>query len=266
MKPTRLEIQADTAEIYSDMQSAYQETLSGPLDDMWGAFADAALPYALLLDGKVVGFCSVNDACELLSFHLTVQHEDLAETFLGYLIERLDLVAAVASTVDPGFLSPGLGLGRGAVAVALMFRHVLEPLGHALSGLRLASTADHAAAVAFDEAAIAAPRSFLEPYLLERIERGELLLHEKQDEILAIGECRMDQKRSGFAHLGIVVGQVQRGLGLGSSLLHALVLESRGRGAKPLCSTEPGNLAAVHAIHKAGFRSRHRVFRVELGR
>ena len=130
--------------------------------------------------------------------------------------------------MDPSFLSLSLGAGHGSVPKAMMFQHMLEPAGTALSDLRLALAVDHSASTAFAEAAAGFPRTFVEPYLAERIERGELFLYEERGEILASGECRR-------------------------------------RNMKPLCSTEPANLAARRVIHKAGFRARHRVFRVTLG-
>ncbi len=64
--------------------------------------------------------------------------------------------------------------------------------------------------------------------------------------------------------MGLIVGRGRRGKGLGSRLMHALVLECQRRKLKPLCSTEPENLAARRVILKAGFRARHRLFRVAL--
>lgn len=264
MKPPKFNLQPNAAEVYSDLQPAYRETLVAPLDDMWAAFADMASPYALLVNSEVAGFCSVSEEQELLSFHVRARFEDVAEALFSFLIQRLELVAALPSTVDPSFLTLSLEAGGEAVPRALMYHHVLEPEGSALTGLRLATAEDHGAAVAFAEAAIEAPRSFLESYLGERIEKGEVLFYEPRGEILASGECRHDPRWPGYAHVGMIVGSGQRGRGLGSGLIHALVLESRRRKLEPLCSTEPQNLPARRAIYKAGFRARHRVLRVVL--
>jgi GNAT superfamily N-acetyltransferase len=231
---------------------------------MWAAFADAASHHALLVSGETVGCCSVNEARELLFFHVHAEYEELAEALLGYLIKRLELTAALPSTVDPSFLSLSLDAGHGSITKAMMFQHMLAPEGTGLSDLRPASAADHAAAMDFVESATSFPRAFLEPYLAERIEKGQLFLYEGEEEILASGECRGDPRQSGYAHLGVIVGPGQRGKGLGSRVIHELVLECRRRNVKPLCSTEPGNLAARRLIHKAGFRARHRVLRVAL--
>ena len=264
MNDAHYEAIADVKGTYAEMQPAYHASLIAPADDMWASFADAASPYALLANGETVGFCAVNDERELMAFHLLPRFENQGARLLEFLRKQHALAAAVASTVDPGFLALCLEAGAGVETKALMYRHVLPPEGDAISGLRLASMSDHEAVVAFDEAAIGAPRSFLEPYLAERIENRELLLHEDQSRLIAIGECRNDHRSPGHAHLGIVVGTEHRGKGLGRRLLHALVLESRSRGLQPLCSTEPENHAAQAAIHAAGFRSQHRVFRIAL--
>jgi len=264
LRPPELDIKADSADVYLGLQPVYRETLAAPLDDMWAAFADAARPYALRVDGETAGFCSINDDRELLSFFVMDRFGDRAEALFELVEERLEPVAALPSTVDPGFLSPSLTFGHRAVPVALMFQHRLEPAANALAELRPAAAADHPAATTFAEKATDLPRSFLEPYLAERIDRGELLLHEETGRILASGECRDDRRQPGHAHLGVIVGSDRRGKGLGSRLLHALVLECRRRRLEPLCSTEPDNLAARAIIHKAGFRARHRVFRVAL--
>ena len=229
---------------------------------MWTAFAEQANHYALKVNGETVGFCAINDDREILSFYLQSPFEDVAEALFEYLIERFELVAANASTVDPSFLSLSLDAGQQSTAVALMYRHLLEPVGKPLTPMRLASTADHEAATAFAEQAIGAPRSFLEPYFSERIDRRELFLHEEQGAILATGECRADLHNKANAHLGMIVGSQQRRKGMGTALMHALVLESRRQNLDPLCSTEPQNHGARIVIQRAGFRTLHRVFRV----
>lgn len=262
MKLPKFEVREGATEVFSAFQPEYQRSLVGPSDDMWTAFAEQADHYALLVNGKTVGCCAINDEQEILSFYVQPPFEDVAEALLDYLIKRFELVAANASTVDPSFLSLSLDAGHQSVAVALMFRHLLEPVGKALTGLRLASKADHAAAITFAEKAIDAPRSFLDPYFADRIEKRELFVHEQQGTIVASGECRRDHEHKEYAHLGLIVGREQRERGMGASLMHALVLESRRQNLEPLCSTEPQNHAARSVIQKAGFRARHRVFRV----
>lgn len=268
-----MEIRAGADEVYFGLQDAYHGTLIAPRDDMWATFADGSSHYELRIGGETAGCCSVNEERELHFFFLHPRFQSRGDIF-GTLIERLEPVAALPSTIDPGFLSLSLDAGHSPVSKGLMYEHMLEPEGTALAGLHLAKAADHKATVAFAEAATGGPRSFLEPYFAEHIEKGHILLHRAGGEILASGECRTDPRRyptlegrhkTIYAHLGLIVGESLRGQGLGSRLMHALVVECRRRGMEPLCSTEPQNQAAQRVIHKAGFRSRHQVIRVELG-
>lgn len=257
-----IEIRPDSGEARIAYQQDHQKRLVAPPDDMWAAFAAMAEPYAVVVDGEVAGCCSVNEERELHHFYLDPEIEDRGESIFAYLVDRLDIVSAMPSTVDPGFLSLALDDAHGSVPVALMYQHVLEPHGPALTNLRVATDADHADAVAFAKSAIGAPEGFLVPYLAERIERAELLLDEEGGSIRATGECRVDRTHTGYAHLGLIVGSDARGRGVGSQLMNALVADCRRRDLQPLCSTEPTNLPARRLIHKAGFRARHRVFRV----
>ena len=68
----------------------------------------------------------------------------------------------------------------------------------------------------------------------------------------------------GYAHLGLVVGVAQRSRGLGTKLMNALVERCERNARTPLCSTEPGNHAARKLIRRAGFRTRHRIFRLDI--
>ena len=85
---------------------------------------------------------------------------------------------------------------------------------------------------------------------------------EDGNDIVACGECRVDPRQPEHAHLGVIVAEARRGTSLGGRMMNSLVLASRNSGLEPLCSTEPDNLAARRMIHRAGFRARHRVFRV----
>jgi GNAT superfamily N-acetyltransferase len=79
------------------------------------------------------------------------------------------------------------------------------------------------------------------------------------------GRAEPVAQASDHAHLGLVVGADHRDHGLGTALMCSLVDLCRDRELIPPCSTQPDNGAALRVIRRAGFRSRHRVFRVDLG-
>lgn len=261
--PSEVELVVDAA-AYEQLRMDRHRTLVAPEDDMWATFADLAVPHAIMIGDELVGRFSVDDEHQLHAFFVTDAFEPLAPALFARVVGELGVSAAIASTVDPLFLALSLSAGGGAEPVALLYDHVAPPTYDASVDVRLAVGADHAAAVEFARAATGSPDSFLVPYLEVRIGLGELYLVEIDGAIVASGECRVDQRTPGQAHLGLIVGADRRGHGLGSRLLHTLTEVCHAQDLRPLCSTEPTNLAAQKAIRRAGFRNRHHVFRVDL--
>lgn len=254
----------DGQRAYTDLSADYHRSLSAPLDDMWSAFADNAESLAIVRDDQVVGCASIDEARELHRFFVRREFDDLAEDCFEALVEQRGVLTVALSTTDPGLLSSALPRSRGISTVALVYQHETTPDGGSLSGLRNALEADLDSAVDFMISAAGAPEPWIRGYIAERIERGELVLHHEGSEIAGAGERRIDLRSPGHAHLGIVVGISHRNRGLGSLLMNTLVDECKRHALEPLCSTEPANLAAQKAIRRAGFRSRHRVFRISL--
>lgn len=257
-----LKLEACSAERRRAIEAAAGRRPSGPEDDMWSAFAEQAAAFLIHSDGAQLGCAAVDEVRVLHRLSLFPRFEDRGEELLTELIARLELIAALPSTLDSAFLSLSLTLGKQARPVALMFEHALEPTAAGVAGLRAARAEDHAASLAFARETIGGPESFLGPYLKERIDLGELRLLEEGGAIIGSGELRLDKVHEGFAHLGVIVDADHRRRGLGRGILAALVAECQSRGLRPLCSTAPDNAAARRAIHEAGFRSRHRIFQV----
>lgn len=262
--PIGIEINARAADAYQRLGAARRRTLVAPEDDMWATFADMAEPHALTLGTQLVGRFSVDEEDQLHGFYICDGFEESATELFTRVVDDMNISAAMASTVDPGFLSLGLTAGGAAHPVALMYDHVARPHRDETVDVRLATRADHSAAVAFNRAEDGSPEAFLTPYLAERIDGRELYLVEADGNIEAIGECRTDNRAPGNAHLGLVVGAELRGQGLGSRLMNTLTEICKDRDLTPRCSTEPTNIAAQRVIRRAGFRTRHQVFRVAM--
>lgn len=262
----KVEISHHATEAYELLGVDRRRTLAAPEDDMWATFADGAEPYALMLGDQLMGRFSVDQDNQLHAFYVRDDHEAIATDLFLRVLDEIDISAAMASTVDPVFLSLSLAAGGRARPVALMYDHTTQPEGDETVELRVATAADHGAAVVFDHGATGSPEAFLVPYVAERIDRGELYLVEAKGKIVATGECRVDVRAPGNAHLGLVVGAEQRGQGIGTRLMHTLTELCTLRDLTPRCSTEPANVAAQKVIRRAGFRNRHRVFRVAMAK
>ncbi|MDF1798511.1 MAG: GNAT family N-acetyltransferase [Planctomycetota bacterium] len=250
--------QAPTAEL----RASYLSQLTGPLDDMWLAFADMATCHSLVLDGEVVGMCRVDDERRLLRFHVEPTASDHAGRLLELILDELEVEAMIVHTTDPGFLSAALDHSDKVVADSLLFAAQAKPEGPGLDELALAEGQDHARIVDFQEAATGMPRAFLEPYASQRLELGELLLLEEDGELTAVGELRRDQEQPGIAHLGVIVHAERRGRGIATRLLTELVHRCHAEGLAAHCSPELTTRGARRAIARAGFRANHRLLRV----
>lgn len=264
-KNPTIEIRSNAHLVFDQYRSERRHNLVGPEDDMWATFADIAEPHALVVNQEVVGCCSIDADNRLHAFHVTGDAQELAPAILDHVVHELNISSAMPSTVDPGFLSLCLTAGGRAESVGLMYEHIADPLDTRTVDVRPASSDDHHAAVAFYEAETGSPREFQEGYLAERISRGELhLVVDTDGRITATGECRIDLRTDKHAHLGLVVGADSRNQGVGSRLIHTLAELAHAEDLLPLCSTEPTNRAAQRVIHRAGFRTRHRVFQVAM--
>ncbi len=258
------EINAHAADAYRRLSAERQGTLVAPEDDMWATFADIAAPHSLTLGTKLVGRFSVDEDNQLHGFYIRDEFEESANDLFVRVINDMRITAMMASTVDPRFLSLSLTSGGAAQPVALMYDHIAPPHGDETCDVRVATSSDHSAAVAFYQAETGAPDAFLTSYLAERIDLHELYLVDADGGIAATGECRVDTRAPGNAHLGLVVGIGFRGQGMGGRLMHTLAIVCKDQAMVPHCSTEPTNVAAQKVIRRAGFRNRHQVFRVAM--
>lgn len=259
-----VEVRADGGQARERFRAERRKRVVGVEDDMWAQLAEDATPLAIAVDGSVGGYCTIDDEHQLRSFHVTDGLEIDATDVLGRVVGSTRAVAALPSTVDPLFVTSSLATGGRARPVALMYEHLAEPTAQALE-MRLARDDDHESIVSFDHEQTASPHDFLEPYLAARIGLGELaILVDGRGRIAATGECRTDTRSNGHAHVGLIVRAGERGRGIGRGVLAAMVELAKRRDLRPLCSTEPDNIAARHVIHRAGFRVRHSVVRVDM--
>lgn len=241
----------------------YASTLALPPDDMWAAFADRADQVALFHGDELIGFASIDAGGELHRCHLRSGAEELGPSLVDLVAEKRPVRSMIASTTDPVALTTLLPGAGSITPVAMLCHHETAPVGEWLDGLRTANEAEHANVVAFLAESTGGHLEDAGVYVGERIDRRELFLHEIDGEIAGVGERRLAQWDVGYAHLGIFVSHTHRGRGVGGALMNTLVTMCGREQLKPLCSTEPDNVAARRLVLRAGFRSRHSIFRLE---
>ena len=248
---------------YDDQRIEYRATLSHVPDDMWAFFADSGEAAAIRLGERTIGSLSIDDE-RVHRFHLRSGYEHLVAPAFEALRSSRSVTSVALSTGDGLALSLVLPMAATATTVGLLYELGDSPIEPELAPLGVAIPHDVDRVVAFvADTMETSPESEID-YLTTRVARRELLFHEVDGRIWAIGERRFDAHRSDCAHLGVIVGRNHRGLGLGTAMMQSLVRLAVEEGLTPLCSTEPANVAARRMILGAGFRSRHSMVQIEL--
>ncbi len=259
----RLSLHADAAAIYRDHRTEYLAQLVAPMDDMWAAFADMAVPHGLMVGDEVAGSCCVDRDGQLLHFYVRPRFQHRSEALLRLALRELRVTRMMVYTLDPNYLSAALDVASRVEPHTLLFAPLADPDGPGLAHLRMAGRDECQRIVDFQAEELGAPREFLQHYVRERLERQEMLLFEDGAQLLCVGELRRDQQQVGIAHVGVIVRGRERGKGIATRMLTSLATRSRAQGCMPHCSTEVRNLGARRAIERAGFRANHRVLHVE---
>lgn len=240
------------------LSAEHRAELGRPFDDMWRTFAEQAPAFVLSgpPGGEAVGYYSLDEEAQLREFYLRPNWRSRAEGTFAQVLEQGKVQAALPTAFDELFASLSSERATSSGVVAQLYELGADPEAPRtqIESLRIAESADFESAVAFEVPATGAPLSFLEFYVGARIAAGELLLHEVEGVIQAVGELRADPHFADYLHLGVIVGEAQRRQGLATSIMSYLVAQAKGLEKTPICSTDPENKGAQRAIERAGFR------------
>ena len=254
----------------SKLKQQYIEQTTAPLDGMWlTGFVPMASHYGFYDGDKIIGFCCINEDGYLLQFYVSPHKQEQASLLFTTVITRKNpsigkINGAFVSTAEPHYLSLCLDHFTKFKVNALMYQ-----LGLSLKAaqeqdqilqLTIVKTEQLAELVTFAEAAIGAPEQWLKGYFTNLINRQELYGYWKNGRLFATGECRgYDEHQTQYADIGVIVDDSQRGKGLGTKVLKQLIIISKARELKPICSTESTNIGAQKAISRTGFFASNRI-------
>ncbi len=243
------------------LRRRYLQQATAPLDGMWlCGLVPAAAHVGFVLDDVLAGYYCVNDDGFLLQFHVDEALRPQAVDLFDTVATRDEVHGAFASTAEPEYLSLCVDHFPRIEVNALMYQQQ-HPLPESPPlGMSLLSHAHLEEAVVFASAAIGAPEDWLGGYYGGLIAREELFALREQDILVGLGESRgFAGLQPGYADLGVIVGQAQRGRGLATQILRDMVRTNEQRGLRSMCSTEARNTAARTAIGRAGFVPQHRI-------
>lgn len=255
---------SDTATLKNEI-SVYRSSVVAPLDGMWEAFTSMADHYAILADGRMVGYCAVNPEAQLMQFHVSAAVD--AESTYAQAVKELSLRGAITATCETKSLALAMDHQTSVSVKAIMYRlsdnpqtgEAVFPDGAHFARLDARELED---AVTFAADTLGASRDWLTGYFEELITRKELFGLRLDGGLIATGECRISDTQPGIADVGMIVDQKERGKGIATNVLRSLVAAADAIKMRPICSTEPDNIAARKAIGRAGFASYHRILDV----
>lgn len=256
-----------SAESLADLRRDYLASLSAPLDGMWEAFAMLGRPREIRRGGEPAGYFVLDEAGQLLQFHVTPDHEIAARDIFAAVLARDEVTGAVAGTNDALFLGLCLDAQRSLRVQTLLYadhRSAEVPFEHGDSATLDAVEAGELDAVAelLQDSLDDAPGDWLRGYLGKLIDRLELFALRLDGEIIGTGEARVSDSQPPYVDLGVVTLRRHRGCGVATHVLGRLKRACYERDLVPICSTTVENVAARRAIEKAGFVSRHRLLEI----
>ncbi len=259
----------------STLKNAYIASTTTAIDGMWlFGFVPMAEHFGFYDDEKLVGFYCVNDEGYLLQFYLCDEYLGWSAAMFNQLFQSdsapaRQLTGAFVSTAEPYLLSLCLDRFEKYQVNALMYQKhqacVIKRDNEQEMDLRLMVMSDLEQAIGFTVAHVGMPAEWLKGYYTGLISREELWGYWDGDCLKATGESRgRNGYQVGYADLGMIVAEPERGKGVGTAVLKSLVKITETNGLKPICSTEAENIGALKAIERAGFFAGHRILQFEV--
>ncbi len=256
--------QCESSNTVKQRSTDYLRTLIAPMDGMWeGRVIAQATCWELHDQGQYAGYCCIDSNNYLVRFYLLEDYRGQAQTIFRWVISKHGIPHAIASTIEPFYLSLCLDIQTDVSIHSYLFRDTVA----SKSSFRLEGTVAFTRAerreihnfVNFYRVSTEGTAEWIESFLQTRVLREELFGLYHGQILVAAGECIPSQEQTPYADLGMVVEPAYRGRGLGTEMLFHLKEHCYAAGWKPICSCDAGNIASKKAIEKAGFVSEQRM-------
>ena len=256
----------------SSLKARYFEQSTAPLDGMWHfGFVPMSNHFGFYENESLVGYCCINSDGYMLQFYLSESAETQPKELFTLIADQNSSVigtvkGAFVSTAEPQFLSLCLDNSTTFKVNALMYQQVTPTSDKVTPTLSLepATEGQLSSFVAFAAVNMGAPEQWLAGYFGNLINRKELWGYWKDGNLLVSGECRLfDEHQTGYADLGMIVAESERGKGLATRMLISLVKMANTGGLVPICSTESSNIGAQKAIYNAGLSPLNRLVQID---
>ncbi|MDW3650303.1 MAG: GNAT family N-acetyltransferase [Bacteroidia bacterium] len=245
------------------LKKAWLQTLSRPQDGMWEAFRDMAILWGIKEEDKLIGYACMNADHQLIQFYISPEHLDQGPSILQSFLRELMIKTAIVGTNNPVFLSLATPFIQEIKPHSYLYEKFLEvEMGEREAEFRICHSEDLEAIVRYCHLATGGPEAWLEGYIGNLIEKGEIFMLRNEEEIIGTCEVRKSISAPDYVDIGMIVSPNHRKKGYGSFLLNRAKEIAISWGKEPICSTTIDNLGSQKAIRNCGFRSMHQLLEV----
>ncbi|WP_454054517.1 GNAT family N-acetyltransferase [Clostridium sp. Marseille-Q7071] len=249
------------------LRKEYYNSLLKPMEDYHDVVHIITASYfGIYLNDKLIGYYSISNNNNLLSqFYIIDEYKALSEKIFSMIIEEESIEGAIVCSVEPIFLSLTMGMAKEiSIDSYLFYDFNLNSFMKKYDSLDfiLAKGEQIEKIKEFYMKNLEDKDECIDSYLLGLVANDELFVLCDDSEILGVGEYRKSNIFPGTVNLGIVVNKSYRNRGYGSYIMYKLLEKSLIREHRAICSCDFDNIASNKALVKAGFISRHKVFKV----
>ncbi len=246
------------------LKQAWLQSLHNAQDGMWETFRDQAEHWAIK-DGQIlVGYACIDNDHQLIQFYLSPSYHSNGAAIFQDFIQTAAIETGIVGTNNPIYLSLALNFVKNIRVHTYLFRDSAPVSIPEKEGiLHLAQLADLDKIVEFYVHSIGAPKPWLNNYVGNRIQDGELFYFENHNTIIGTCEVRKSPTNPIVADIGMAIAPEFRKQGYGTYLLHQAKLIAQGLGKEPICSCEKENLGSFKSISNSGFISLSQLLEIE---
>lgn len=251
----------DAVAVQALRRDLYQ-SFTAPLDAMWEVlYIASSQTYFIYQDNLQLGYCSIDEDHSLTQVFLCDEYRFLMAKVIQSLVEAELISSAKLSSIEPVGFNACLSQAKSTETNTLCYQFAeTQEVDIASIDMALVKTENIRDIQAFFKDQIQFDDNF--GYTENLVQRNELFVLKKGNEIMATGECRLSDSQLEIADIGVIVNQNHQRKGLGAQVLHHMATKAQAANRKPICSTTVDNIGSQKAIRKAGFYCSNIIFNI----
>lgn len=239
---------------------AWKKSLLAPEDGMWEVLTGYAQHWEINTGDELIGYACVDDEERLLQFYLVPFWIQDGAEILQQFLKHANVQKGLIGTNNPIALSIAMQMQKSVVVDTCLFTDHLSVEIPQIEGVfRPFEKENIERLIGFYHQSMDGPEDWLRGYLGDLLEKGEVFVLERENEILGACEVRKSASQTEVADIGMVVSPAHRRKGLGTFLLGKAKEVALSWDRKPICSCEKDNIGSLKSIQNNGFRSIHQM-------